>query len=802
MKIYIDVTNLLKVSFLTGIQRVVREVVLRLLRQEKQEIVLLSYNEGYHLYQKADTERFYSYFDQGLGERQEILTAEAVRMDDFRPNDIFFDIDSAWNLPLRRSVLLPRLKANGVKLAVYVYDVIPITHPQFCHEETLNNFMNYIGSYLQYADVIIASAQSTLDAIDALLGQLQLPAIPGFVSWLGSDFNVQETEAEAISPEAEQAAAAGPYILMVGTIEPRKNHALLLDAFDNQLFAQGMNLVFVGRTGWNVEALQNRIEKHPKLGKQFFHLKGMNDAAIDYLYRNAYCVAFPTFNEGFGLPIIEAFQRGTPVLASDIPILREVGGSYCAYFDCNSWKSFAETVRSWMEQPEQYKQYKEQIQHYVPVTWDQVVDNIWNALDSLITPYPYIVPEGVRQMVYLTARMEALLATLPFVEHFMPFIEEFVLCCPDSMVEQMEKNYTGRCQIRYITDSELLNGKKLPEDHTPRNFFLRCLAMEREELEDVFIMADDDYRPLVPITQEVFLKDGKYQGYYFYHFEDWKGAQTALTSFDHGMHRTRDFLKEHGYSTWMYEAHMPQIIDRRVFLELLEQHPGIEEKGLTEWSVYFNFLNTRYGGQVQNHPFLTMTWPGSVSDWDWKVFPERILFENYYEELYEPGELFEGFSKTYYDGIEQESLDKVVRFLNYQAEHNQARVMFQAYRANYKMLYGELPMFLLRILGEDCEIVLPEYVAVGETNFTRIPFLVEHSADADDTFLLSYAFLDFQGNRILEGRQMELSLPQEVIEVPVKGTFGGLKVILEISMNYRNKDYKAYTKLCVMRKGV
>lgn len=802
MKIYIDVTNLLKVSFLTGIQRVVREVVLRLLQREEQEIVLLSYNEGYHLYQKADTERFFSYFDQGLGERQEIITAEAVRMDDFRPNDIFFDIDGAWNLPLRRSVLLPQLKANGVKLAVYVYDVIPITHPQFCHEETLNNFMNYIGSYLQYADAIIASAQSTLDAIDALLGQLQLPAIPGFVSWLGSDFNVQETEAGAISPEAEQAVAAGPYILMVGTIEPRKNHALLLDAFDNQLFAQGMNLVFVGRTGWNVEALQNRIEKHPKLGKQLFHLKGMNDAAIDYLYRNAYCVAFPTFNEGFGLPIIEAFQRGTPVLASDIPILREVGGSYCAYFDCNSWKSFAETVRSWMEQPEQYKQYKEQIQHYVPVTWNQVVDNIWNALDSLIPSYPYIVPEGVRQMVYLTARMEALLATLPFVEHFMPFIEEFILCCPDAMVEQVEENYTGSCQIRYIKDSELLNGRTLPEDHANRNFFLRCLAMEREELEDVFIMADDDYRPLVPITQEVFLKDGKYQGYYFYHFEDWRGAQTALTSFDHSMHRTRDFLKEHGYSTWMYDAHMPQIIDRRVFLELLEQHPGIEGKGLSDWSVYFNFLNTRYGGQVQNHPFLTMAWPGSVSDWDWKVFPERILFENYYEELYEPGELFEGCSRTYYDGIEQESMDKIVRYLNYQAEHNQARVMFQAYRANYEMLYGELPMFMLRIVEEDCEIVLPEYVAVGETSFTRIPFLVEHSADADDTFLLSYAFLNFQGNRILEGRQLELSMPQEWIEVPVKGTFGGLKVVLEISMNYRNKDYKAYTKLCVMRKGV
>lgn len=802
MRIYIDVTNLLRVPFLTGIQRVVREVVLRMLQRTDWEIVLLNYNEGYHLYEKADTERFYSYFDCGVGSREEIITAEAVRIEDFRPNDIFFDIDSVWNLPLRRSVLLPQLKASGVKLAVYVYDVIPITHPQFCHEETLNNFMNYIGAYLQYADIIIASARSTLDAIDVLLEQLKLPAIPGFVSWLGSDFNVQEAEAEEICPEAEEAVSAGRYILMVGTIEPRKNHGLLLDAFDNQLFDEGLNLVFVGRIGWNVEAFQSRIEKHPKLGKQFFHLKGMNDAAIDYLYRNAYCVAFPTFNEGFGLPIIEAFQRGAPVLASDISILREVGGSYCAYFDCTSWKSFAEAVINWLKHPEQYNEYKERVQNYVPVTWDQVVDNIWDALDSLTGQYPYTVPDKVKQMVYLTARMEALLATLPFVEHFMPFIEEFVLCCPDSMAAQVEKNYTGRCRIQYIKDSELLNGRKLPEDHANRNFFLRCLAMKREELEDVFIMADDDYRPLVPITQEIFLKDGKYQGYYFYHFEDWRGAQTELTSFDLSMHRTRDFLKEHGYSTWMYDAHMPQIIDRRVFLEMLEQLPGIEQKGLSDWSVYFNYLNTRYGGQVRNHPFLTMAWPGSVSDWDWSVFPERMLFENYYEELYEQGELFEGFSKTYYDGIEQESMDKIVRYLNYQAEHNRARVMFQAYRANYEMLYGELPMFSFHFSEDGCDITLPEYLAVGEVSFTRIPFLVEHSANAEDSFILSYSFLDFQGNRILEGRQLNLNLPQRLVEVPLKGTFGGLKVILEISVNYQNKDYKAYTKLCVMRKGI
>ena len=316
MKIYIDVTNLLRVDFLTGIQRVVREVVLRMIRNRKLDIVLLNYHEGYKEFQIIDAQKFMDYFSNGIGSKDELVTDQRVNPVNMQPGTVFFDIDGVWSLSLKRSHLLPILKANGVKLVVYVYDIIPITHPQFCHEQTVYNFMTYIGAYLQCADLIIASAQSTLDEIDKLLEQLNLPKIPGKVSWLGSDFNIKNSDDTEINPEAVDAVAAGRYVLMVGTIEPRKNHALVLEAFEHALFERGINLIFAGRIGWNVQAFEKKIEEHPKRNRQLFHLSGMNDATIDYLYRNAFCVAFPTFNEGFGLPIIEAFQRGTPVLAS------------------------------------------------------------------------------------------------------------------------------------------------------------------------------------------------------------------------------------------------------------------------------------------------------------------------------------------------------------------------------------------------------------------------------------------------------------------------------------------------------
>lgn len=801
MKIYIDVTNLIGVDFLTGIQRVVREVVLRMIRNQRLDIDLLSYHEGYKEFQIVDAQKFYDYFSDGVGDKYDLVTKQRLRPENMQPGTVFFDIDGVWNLTLRRSHLLPILKKNGVRLVVYVYDIIPVTHPQFCHKQTVYNFMTYIGAYLQYADLILASAQSTLNEIDVLLEQLHLPKIPGKVSWLGSDFNIKRTEDMEIHEDARHAVESGKYVLMVGTIEPRKNHALILEAFEQELFKKGMNLIFAGRIGWNVKEFEKKLNEHPKLNKQLFFLRGMNDATIDYLYRNAFCVAFPTFNEGFGLPIIESFQRGTPVLASDIPILREVGGDICDYFDPNSWKSFSDVCGEWMEDSGRYEAVREKVSQYQPVSWDEVTNKIESALEDMKIEYPYPVPERIRQMVYLTARSEDLLETLPYVEAFMPFIEEVVICCPDTMVAVMEQEYHGRFHIRYLTDSQVLNGAKLPEDHTRRNFFLRCLAMQSDILDDVFIMADDDYRPLRQIQQDVFLQDGKYKGYYCYHLNHWKGDQNHYSSFDCSMFRTCEFLEEQNYSTWMYDSHMPQIIDKRIYREILKKHPGIEEKGYSEWSIYFNYINTVYPEQVENVPFVTMSWPGSCGAWDLEIFPKEYLFENYYRDLYEPGEMFESYSKEYYEGIEAENWQKVVDYMKYHGSHNQNRAMFQAYRSNYEMLYGEYPTFEIVFREEECEIVLPEYIGIGEEAFTRIPFLVQNPIGLESAEV-TYRYIDVQGEEILNGAQMNLALDQKILEIPFRGIWGGLKAVLELEIRYHEKTFRKRAKLCIMKRGL
>src|SRR5690606_41798773 len=125
-----------------------------------------------------------------------------------------------------------------------------------------------------------------------------------------------------------------PLDLMVITIEPHKNHVYLLDAFD-LLWAENTDaaLCFVGKIGWKNEHLIERIRRHPQLGKRLFMWNDLNDRELEYCYLNPRSLLFPSHVEGFGLPLVEAMQRKLPVMASDIPVFREIGGDAMAYFE-------------------------------------------------------------------------------------------------------------------------------------------------------------------------------------------------------------------------------------------------------------------------------------------------------------------------------------------------------------------------------------------------------------------------------------------------------------------------------------
>jgi glycosyltransferase involved in cell wall biosynthesis len=136
---------------------------------------------------------------------------------------------------------------------------------------------------------------------------------------------------------------------MVGTLEPRKGHRQALAAME-RLWADGVdaNLVIVGKQGWRIDDLAQRIEQHQERGKRMFWLDGISDEMLEEIYRSCKALLAASEGEGFGLPLIEAAQHGLPIIARDIPVFREVAVGHAYYFRGEDPEALAHALRAWL----------------------------------------------------------------------------------------------------------------------------------------------------------------------------------------------------------------------------------------------------------------------------------------------------------------------------------------------------------------------------------------------------------------------------------------------------------------------
>src|SRR5690554_19357 len=263
-----------------------------------------------------------------------------------QPGDVLILLDSSWHADF--FPMAEQLKSKGVYIVSVIYDLIPLTHPQFCDDGLVRVFDHWFDWVTRTADGFIAISRTIIEQVqqevEARLGREAAQQRWFDYFHLGSDLDQIRSES-LIRPEIERAFAQRPVYLMVSTIEPRKNHVYLLDAFD-LLWAENTDaaLCFVGKIGWKNEQLIERIRRHPQLGKRLFMWNDLNDRELEYCYLNARSLLFPSHVEGFGLPLVEAMQRKLPVMASDIPVFREIGGDAMAYFELSDPANLARLV--------------------------------------------------------------------------------------------------------------------------------------------------------------------------------------------------------------------------------------------------------------------------------------------------------------------------------------------------------------------------------------------------------------------------------------------------------------------------
>ncbi len=267
-------------------------------------------------------------------------------------DDTFLFLDSFWLLDLpalfRRS-----LKECRKKIAVS-YDIIPLLYPDLVEEEGCKHFTRSFDYLIRQVDGLLTISDSVAIEVRQYLKDKNygLERLPIDHFYLGADFKPKkdiqiETVRSSISGIFDDRRGEKIW-LMVGTIEPRKNHMFVFQAFD-QLWKEGFQdrLLFVGRIGWKCEDILERIENHPFYGSKLIYLDDSSDDELQFCYSKASALIFASKTEGFGLPLVEAMHYKIPVLCSDIPVFREVGGDYPEYFSLSDPRNLAEKIKSW-----------------------------------------------------------------------------------------------------------------------------------------------------------------------------------------------------------------------------------------------------------------------------------------------------------------------------------------------------------------------------------------------------------------------------------------------------------------------
>lgn len=348
-RIFVDISELAQRDSKTGIQRVTRSILKELLLHPPRDfdicpVYATEIPNGYFV-----ASNFINRFT-GNNLPQNISDGAI----DFYAGDIFLGLDFQTHIVPRQTKSLDAMKLAGVKIFFVVYDLLSIQMPQNFVEGTFETFSKWLDAIAAYDGALCISKSVAADLSDYMEVEHPERSEHFEIGWfhIGADIE-NSNPSMGLPPEARQvleSVRASLSFLAVGTVEPRKGHAQVLNAFD-LLWAAGFdaNLIIVGKQGWLVDELAQRLRNHGQSGKRLFWLESISDEYLERLYESSSCLIAASEGEGFGLPLIEAARHGIPIIARDLPVFKEVAGQNAQYFHGVSAKALADAIQAWSE---------------------------------------------------------------------------------------------------------------------------------------------------------------------------------------------------------------------------------------------------------------------------------------------------------------------------------------------------------------------------------------------------------------------------------------------------------------------
>jgi glycosyltransferase involved in cell wall biosynthesis len=378
-QLLIDVSRLVVHDARTGIQRVVRSILLSLLRNPPEGFVV----EPVHANATETGYRYARRFaDTFLGVTHPWHEDQPVEV---WSGDVMCVLDLEPDVLVRQRETLDDWRLRGVEVFTVVHDILPVLLPEYFPDSVGEKVIGRWVRELARHNGAICVSQTVASQLRGWIGAQGIETHPRFrYDWFHHGSEIGTPGSSQSLPSDAKALlvtlASRPTALMVGTIEPRKGHAQALAAFE-QLWAEGQDvaLAIVGKQGWRVEGFARKLLIHPELGKRLFWLDGISDAYLDRVYDSATVLLGASEGEGFGLPLIEAARKGLPLLLRDIPVFREVAGQGANYFaNSRSPDVIANAIRGWLEK---YREGSQASPDKVDwLTWDQSAQMLFSRL--------------------------------------------------------------------------------------------------------------------------------------------------------------------------------------------------------------------------------------------------------------------------------------------------------------------------------------------------------------------------------------------------------------------------------------
>jgi len=279
---------------------------------------------------------------------------------------------------------LKRLRLAGVRLGIYFHDLIPLTHEELVTVTTRHDFMSKLNDVLAIIDFACTNSMFVEHELREVLRSLRREDVPVASVPLAHDIVYS---AKGDPGEAFRRKLPAEFVLSVGTIERRKNHILLLEIWQrlNETYAGRIPaLVLAGKWGWRTDEFRDGLKASNNVGGKIIVLGNVDDDELVYLYKHCLFTVFPSFAEGWGLPVGESLFFGAPCIASNSTSIPEVGGSLVHYFDpCQPDEAMSVIEGAMFDRP-CLAGWAERIRReFHARTWDDVTGNLIDKIQML-----------------------------------------------------------------------------------------------------------------------------------------------------------------------------------------------------------------------------------------------------------------------------------------------------------------------------------------------------------------------------------------------------------------------------------